>query len=494
MSGFTLPTGAELVERMRSNDPGSPPLLPASWEAQVLLTPYGDADSPLENYKQLVIANVACDADAGAMMVDLYLTQDLTVFRLLFVNGTGWYWLEGTPGQPDWSFQGPFATTLQVPATDFLAQARYGNSWAITGKQCDHWVLPAPPDPQIPAHGSWYSFREDNGALFRVFTFDSRNTGLLPILGSYYFAHIPTFTSLGQSPAALSAVLDAVRNGTPATSPAAFSNPLVTQNDIQSVMADPLSAPSSCTVQDLQTLIPGFLPAPTGVTLPEWTDQTFILGMTIGTDFIPYYTVVFYWYSHGHQQSIFVGLGPDPGKSTYYDRQDCCLTTSYTDLPQYYAKDGVWTAACCYPRLDGIALPVRDWVKAAIDAFGGGVAASITGNPQFGLAPGEVLHLIDCELPRGGGVTSLFWVWFTEDQAGVLFSESNYAESVTAHNLQLIDYLEFEQNASWITPDRFNDPCGTVGPCPLPVTPPASWVKGPRSIVSKPEAGTKNDA
>ena len=112
---------------------------------------------------------------------------------------------------------------------------------------------------------------------------------------------------------------------------------MVTQEDIQRALAAPLAS-APCTLQQIQALVPGLVPAPGG-SLPVWSDQTFIRGWTIGTDFIPYQTVVYYWYSHGQQQSSFFGLGLEPGKGSYSDMQRTCLYSfanepekDYTDI------------------------------------------------------------------------------------------------------------------------------------------------------------------
>jgi hypothetical protein len=47
----------------------------------------------------------------------------------------------------------------------------------------------------------------------------------------------------------------------------------------------------------------------------------------------------------------------------------------------------------------------------------------------------------------------------------VLFSESNYIDTVVDHDLQVIDYEIFEQNASFVDKDSFPDPC-YVPECP----------------------------
>jgi hypothetical protein len=49
-----------------------------------------------------------------------------------------------------------------------------------------------------------------------------------------------------------------------------------------------------------------------------------------------------------------------------------------------------------------------------------------------------------------------------------LFSEGNYIDTVTAHDLQVIDYAYFEQNASdHVDANSFEDPC-KVDECKAP--------------------------
>jgi hypothetical protein len=229
------------------------------------------------------------------------------------------------------------------------------------------------------------------------------------------------------------------------------------------------------------------VPTPGG-TLPVWSDKTYITGWTIGTDFIPYKTYVYYWYAYGHQQSTFYGLGLQPGKGTYDDAQCTCLysfagepSKDYTDIPQYKFTGGQWTPLCCEEPIPGLGVPRPDWVA----AVNGEIAASITGNPAFGCKPGETLNLIRCPFQRGPDEQALFWVWFTAGQAGVLFTEANFVKS-TDHSLQLIDYTLFERNATWINPSNFNDPCPKLPRCPssraLARRPSERRVLGPRGV------------
>jgi hypothetical protein len=459
VSAKPLPDPSELTAERDRLNPSAPPTLPDQWRAQFLLTPFGDMQPPMANYDQLVVADVTYSYSSGPWMrVGLYLTEDLRYFDFLFAPGK-WYWLTSTPGGSVTGYYGPFETPLTVPAPDFIGamKGRYGNTWPIMGTPCDGWVVPTDDE-----HGSWYSFGTDSGNLSRIFTFDTGNPVKIPILGSYYLANVAAFAA--QAP---SEDLPALLEGTAATteSPAA-SNPMVTQEDIQRALAAPLAS-APCTLQQIQALIPGLVPTPGG-SLPVWSDQTFIRGWTIGTDFIPYNTVVYYWYSYGQQQSSFFGLGLEPGKGSYEDMQRTCLysfagepSKDYTDIPQYAFAKGNWTPQCCDGKIPGVGVPRPDWVAAA----NGQIAASITGNAAFGCGPGETLNLIRCPFERGPGEEALFWVWFTAEQVGVLFTEANFLNS-TDHSLQLIDYEEFERDATWINPGNFGDPCPQLPACP----------------------------
>jgi hypothetical protein len=449
-----LPDPTELIAQRQASTPASPPVLPSQWRASVLLTPFGDASPLMKNYSQLVVADVYYDYTVPGMLVNLYLTEDLTFFSFLFTDGT-WTWVDSTPNGPITNFYGPFPTSLTVPPPDFLGQSgsQFGNNYGLMGKSCDHWVLPTD-----STHGSWYSFRQDTGNLYRIFTFDADNPVRIPILGSFYLANIPTLVPQSGS----TVVADAVHMATSGRTTAVpgMSNPLVTQEDIQGALANPLAS-APCTLAQIQAVIPGIsIPSPTSVPVPTWTDQTFIWAMTIGTDFIPYITLVFYSWTLLQQQSIFIGLGLIAGEGSYTDRQDCCLFSDHTDVPQYYFQNGQYVASCCDGTIPGVGLPRPTWLQ----DDGGVVVAQIAGNADFGLAPGEVLNMFNAPLARGPGDLALVWVWFKGDGTGVLFTEANYDKPMD-HNLQLIDYTIFEQNASWMTASVFSDPCPQLQAC-----------------------------
>jgi hypothetical protein len=445
------------IEANRKVSEGTnPPSLPCCWQASVLLSPFGDGSPLLENYSQLIVADVLYEysAEVQALRCRLYLLEDLKYFDFLFVNhisGTRWYWLVSEPGGDITGWYGPFATSLQVPRPDFLgsSRAKLGNSWPLLGVMTDGWVVPTN-DP--PTRGSWFSIRSDNQCLLRILNIDCNNPLKIPILGAFYLVNVPRFVA--SESGNLGPVLEAIKGGS-VEQAVSFPNPMINQRDIQAALANPLSS-ASCTLLQIQAIIPGLAPAPPQPqTLPQWTEKTFIQGWTIGCDFIPYYTEVHYWWSQKRQRTMFIGYGTQQGKSTYNDRQDTILYSGYTTSPVYEWRNGVWEKVACNPCLPGIGIPRPDFMK----ADGGTIKATITGNRDFGLEEGACLSVIAADLPRGQGILSLFWFWFTGDQKGVLFSECEFAPELK-HDLQLIDYETFEQNASDSVDDTsFPDPC-----------------------------------
>jgi hypothetical protein len=412
----------------------------------------------MANYDQLIVANIAYDSTGAqpAMRVSLYLLEDLQYFDFLFTNGQ-WYWLISAPGQQPTGYYGPFPTTLQVPPPNFLAQngATYGNSWGIAGTPTDGWVIPTalPQGSQVPPHGTWYSINSSTGALWRVLNLDNDNPVGIPILGSYYHAYLPGFAPSG--PLNLLSLI----SGPPSVGNA--PSQMVSQRDIQTAISNPLAS-APCTMAQIQAVIPGIAFPSTQPPLPAWTDQTFIQGWTIGCDPIPYWTQVWYWWSYKRQRTSFVGYGLEAGTGTYRNRIDNVLYSNFFTSPVYYALNQYeWVPSCPNPCFPGVGLPRPDFVA----ADGGVVKATITGNPAFGLGPQQAMLLIRVSMPRGPNpngvdVTSVFWFWFTDDQKGVLFSEGNFIDTVVDHDLQVIDYEYFEQNASDnVNANSFEDPC-----------------------------------
>jgi hypothetical protein len=122
------------------------PVLPAVWNAQMLLTPFGGlAEAPLQPSDQLVIANVTYDASDAAnrfMRVGLYLFESLQYYDFFFQTSgvqTRWWWLVSDPADPDAppaTAFGPFATDAIVPPPDLLRanNLMHAGSWAVLGR------------------------------------------------------------------------------------------------------------------------------------------------------------------------------------------------------------------------------------------------------------------------------------------------------------------------------------------------------------------------
>lgn len=465
-----IPSGSKIEAERQSTKPDHIPKLPASWTATLLLSPFGDSISPLPNPSQLVVGTVEILSGSSErwMRVGLYLTQSHRYCEFVFVTATRdgqwqeskWFWIETSPNGPAKNVYGPFKTTLQVPGPDFLEAtgAQWGNSYPLMcndknpkGIDCDHWVLPSPGSSD---HGSWYTFRKSTGGLFRIFMMDATNPLMVPILGSFYITNVPTFTpSISDTTKAL---IEKIKNSAPKAREE-YWNPMVTQEDIHRAMAFPL-ADAPCTPSDVERVVPGFVAKRSGENLPRWSDQTYIEGWTLGTDFIPYFTRVCYLWTgtaDSKQQTIFIGFGQTPGQSTYLQRTDTCLDTVGTTQPYYEwdSERNVWRFGRCLEQNPPVGLPHPDWLA----RDGGIIIGTIRGNSNFGLTADQAINLIAAELPRGGGELAIFWLWFLENGTGMLFTEGNYMNPLS-HNLQLIDYNAFIQNAG-LTQADFSNPC-----------------------------------
>ena len=441
----------------------------------MLLSPFGVSDSPLRDPSQLIVGTIEVSLAAAEswMRVSLYLTQNRRYYEFLFrtlhpdndTESRHWYWIDSNPKGSIGNIYGPFPTTLRVPGQDFFADAQWGNSYPLMctdrnkqGTQCDHWLFPP---PGSPGHGSWYSFRRDTGNLFRILVLDSTNPSMLPILGSYFIANLPTFTD-GVSDRAKS-LIDAINRGR-SKARRDYWNPMVTQEDIERAMAFPLAS-ASCTAQDIAAVIPGFTAVKSVAGLPSWSDNTYAQGWSIGGDPVPYATRVCYLWTGDadnncdadKQQCVFIGMGSfrSPLDRAYSTRADTCLNCGGTTQP-YYEWDsaaGAWAHRACIP-VESEGLPYPDWLA----RDGALIVGRIRGNPRFGLAADETLNLIAAQAPSGVGKLAIFWLWFLENGVGMLFSEGNYMNPLS-HNLQAIDYNLFLRDAG-LTQNDFSSPCG----------------------------------
>jgi hypothetical protein len=439
----------------------------------VLLSPFGDAKPALSNYSQLVVARIEyCWApNEHWMRTRLYLTQDQTYFDFVFISQyhkdetCEWYWIDSTPAGVVNNIYGPLPTKkLQIPSPTFFLDMtragsedalRWGNRYPLMctdtnpeGIDCDHWI----------GGRRWYSFRRDTGKLFRILTMDSGNPQALPILGSYYLANIPTFRR-GAASNGSRELLERIRKG--AVRPVAGfpNNDMLTQEDIQRAMKDPLAS-ASCTLQDIQTVLPGFIPKPAGVPLPSWTDRLYIEGWTLFKDAVPYRTRVCYLWTgdtNSKQQTVLIGEpidgGPNPARpscNAYLARADACLSARGTGLAiyQWTCERWEWNSNEQGPSLG---LPYPNWL-ARDNAV---VMGQIVGNSDFGLAPCEPLNLIAANADKGDGELAVFWVWFLGNGVGMMFSEATFKNS--DRHLEVIDYGLFVRDAP-VTQDDFSGP------------------------------------
>jgi hypothetical protein len=464
-----IPAGSRLDAERASKKPDRAPLLPAAWTATVLLSPFGDSISPLPNGSQFVVGRIECSSAATEnwMRAVLYLTQNQRFCEFVFVTADPdgateerhWYWIDSSTSGAISNIYGPFPTTLRVPGPSFFANALWGNSYPLMctdtnkeGIDCNHWLLPL---PGPPGHGSWCSFRRNTGQLFRILMVDSTNPLMLPIIGSYFMANLPSFAN-GVSRKAES-LMQSIRSKQ-AEPRRDYWNPMVTQQDVQRAMAFPLAS-APCTPHDIEAVISGFSAVQSGVGLPCWSDNTYAEGWSIGADFVPYFTRICYLWTGdaaSKQQTLFIGVGARSNENPYSTRSDTCLNTNGTAQPHYewQSETNDWAFRACIEPAPPVGLPHPDWLA----RDGAVIMGKIRGNPQFGLEADQTLNLIAAQAPRGGGELAIFWVWFLENGTGTLFTEGNYINPLS-HNLQLIDYTLFTGNAG-LTQDDFSNPCG----------------------------------
>ncbi len=286
---------------------------------------------------------------------------------------------------------------------------------------------------------------------------DANNPLMIPVIGSFYITNLPMFepSKISES---TELVLTRIKSGK-VMEKINYWNPLVTQEDIHRAMAYPLAS-AGCALSDIQSVIPG-LTVINGTNVPRWSTKTYIEGWTLGTDLLPYFTRVCYLWTGDHeskQQTIFIGLGTN-GKNTYMQRTDTCLNMIGTVQPYYewQVHTNVWCPTKCLEDNPPVGLPKPDW----LEQDRGMIIVQIRGNPNFGLATNEAINIIAAQLPRGRGELAIFWLWFLEDGRGMLFSEGNYMNPLS-HNLQLIDYTMFVQDAD-ITQSDFYNPCSVLG-------------------------------
>src|SRR5262249_46805036 len=340
-----------------------PKELPSVWNAQALLTPFGGqttaAISPID---QLAIANVTYDASDPAnrfMRVGLYLFESLQYYDFFFKTSgarTQWWWLISDPAAPDdlpAKAFGPFATAAIVPPPDLLRVNNLGHvgSWALLGRPCDAFS-----GRRNARAGTWYWF-DATGALSRIMNYDPSNDFQIAIFGAYYLVDFPTFRQVASSN------LTDVHRPCSRAAISQAPSPMLTLCDILTAMASPPSGTQTpCTLQQIQTLIPG-IAQPTGaLPPPSWTNRVNSECFMIGVLTSPYYCQLWYDWDRGIQITVFVW--PDES-GAYTVRMDDWLPWKKPGHTVYYSWDGAKWVPACYvpPQPDSVAMPVPNFVE-----------------------------------------------------------------------------------------------------------------------------------
>ena len=474
-----LPGANEIRERYRLDDAVAPPAFPPVWRTPFILSPFGDSTPPLgQSYNQLVLADITYAADwqgwgGASMLVDLCLIEDLICVSFFFRNmpdgTTQWWWLcRASPGGPVVNSYGPFQTSLRVPNQAFLQSggydAQWGGLWKAALRSGNHYVVPT--EASSPTFGSWFMVDPSSTAgsiPLRVANIGADNALGLPILGAYFLALSSGRTMLdGAQVPDIGPALEPDRT---LDAPAGYGNPLVTQKDLQTAMANPLCS-CACTATDIEALVPG-LEATPNWPLPEWSNQVYIDGTTIGESLLCYPTTVFYDdqlanpsdpSEPGRQLSRFINFSAQ-GTGERGQRQDEILYWADGHAVQYRWDQSRWDPYC-KEAIPGIGYPRRNFPALS----GSSVKGGIRGNADFGIGPGDTLYfVVSGPMPRPG-TASIFWWWFMQDQTGVLFSECELA-TPPDHALSIVDYGEFQRNATWIDEGFFPDPSANLPTC-----------------------------
>ena len=235
--------------------------LPPIWTARVLLTPAGGlSGSPIVPSDQLVIGNLIYDVSDPSerlMRIRLYLLESRNYYDFLFRTSNGetdWWWLTSNPEKPGLPVKayGPFATSAEVPAQDFLTSNHFthAGTWNVLGRSRDAFSA-ALNDEQA---ATWYWFDSGTNRLARIMNIRTENDFRVAVLGAYYLVDFPSFRRLRSSN--LGRVHEfCLRSATPATVDS--SGMLILANILSAMSTPPSGSQIKCTLQQIQVLIPG---------------------------------------------------------------------------------------------------------------------------------------------------------------------------------------------------------------------------------------------
>jgi hypothetical protein len=416
----------------------APPELPGGWYAVALLTPFTSAYP--------AVAEVTYSASLRAMVIGCY---DLGGGGTgVLVLGDGTYFVY--PNWPDTGpAYGPFSNSRwQVPAPDWLAdkQLQCMGTGAVLGVDCEWWggLTPCTNGGGTNQVGAWIWADTAQRLPFRIMFIDQSNPYRLPVLGDAAMVHLPTFENhdgaglealvaetrrARQAPRRFGArsrpAAHARRGGAWSSSRAAgIAGPVTIWSLLEARRPQISPERRAANLARVGELIPGLRPLSGGCTpysLPTWPGRLAMTALTIPTGQVAVYpTEVFYDWSLKRQASRFY----EPDGS----RMDTILEAGITYDVTYHA-DG--SHSC--DGTDPVGLPRPNWPAADNCQC----RAAIVDHPR--LSPGRTTVIFTCpsDPPR------VFWIWYTDDGAPVMFSEVPQHCGVT---FTLIDYASFDPN------------------------------------------------
>lgn len=461
VANIPIPSPPQIMKDLFPNGLTAPLGLNACWTAKVLLTPFSSgtvsvAGGPSD---QVTIGQLTYEAAAGfqLMRAGLFLLESQVYFDYLFLSKNGvnqWWALVSDPANPDvlpTAAFGPYECAATVPLPNFLADYGFSNvgRWEIHGEPAI--AFSARREAQA---GTWVWFDAQDKQPSRMMNVDSVNDFQIPILGAYYLADFPKWTSMPATN--LQQVLAACPQGTSQPGPSL----MLTLSDIEKAMSGSSAGQGQlCSLAQIQAQISGIsYPAKAPIT-PAWTDKVSSVCYMVGQDIYPYYCQLWYDWNAGMQVTVFVTQ--DAG-GTYTQRQDMYLPKGQVGPAANYVWNGdEWTTNCC--TADGGVVPMS--VPNFVQVAEGQCRAVIADNPYFG-----DLSIWTVQLGVQGGTTSDFWYWFNDAMQGVVFSLA------PAGSLTLIDYQTFVQNGD-IPAAYLDSPCNGIPVCGSDAAPQSSKLK-----------------
>ena len=418
----------------------NPPDFPAKFKAIALLTPfYGIAPC---------VAAITYDWSVQAIRFQVFLLNDLSL-DVMYTPGGMYLLIGGDLNNPPTQCYGPTPTSMIVPAPTWPSRQnmKCPGAQAVQGVDCAWWVglttctnsnspiyPPPPPAGQQVANVFW--FRTDNQMPWRWMMINKSNSYRLPILGEVAMAHFTMFETVTQTD--LPQILSACSTR---RLPAPAGLALDTWDQLMAAMTSPPPGlPEAATSPGTAgKLIPGLRkPTPTDQ-LPIWPDRMFLTSFTMPTyDKLPnqpYPTQVYYdWPS----QNMLTHMALPDGLF-----MDVFLNGSGTTI---CVRNSAGTCVAPAKTLP-VGLPYKNWPVTGGEPAK--ILAVLDHNPVLG--PNDVI--VCFTKPSDSG--RVFWAWYTEAGAPVLFMEVPQCCNV---ELSLTDYYDWMGTPPAFPPGVFVQP------------------------------------